>query len=366
MIRILQVVSIMNAGGMENYIMNLYRQMNRDDIQFDFLVHHKARGLYEDEIERMGGKIYHFSVLDNRNIVNYCSELDTFFKGHKEYRIIHGHLSSLAVFYLGIAKKNSVPWRIAHSHGAGFLHTSKGVAKYLLFRTAKWNANVRLACSSEAGRYLYGNDPFVFVPNGIDTGRFAFQPEVRAKIRDDLHIQDRFVFGHVGRFNLQKNHKFLLQVFSQVLKTRPDAVLLLLGDGELFLEMENLAKEMGISGSVIFAGVHKDVENFYQAMDVFVLPSEFEGLPVTGIEAQYAGLPCFFSDRITREVAITPGAQFLEIGRNGLERWVQALCETSCNPNRACIELTTDIYDINTAAQNMIERYHALWRETEC
>ena len=153
-IRILQVVSSLNAGGMENYIMNIYRCVNRAQIQFDFIVHHKERGLYEDEIEKMGGVIYHFSVMDDKNIYKYCADLRNFFIQHKEYKIVHGHLSSLAVLYLGAAKKFGVQWRIVHSHGAGFLHTPKGYAKYILFRTAKWNANVRLACSTEAGKYL--------------------------------------------------------------------------------------------------------------------------------------------------------------------------------------------------------------------
>ena len=165
-IRVLQVVASLNAGGMENYIMNLYRMVDKSKVQFDFVVHHAAVGLYEDEIQELGGKIYHFTVLDDKNVVKYISELNRFFDEHKEYQIIHGHLSSLAVFYLGVAKKYNVPWRIAHSHGAGFLHTLKGTAKYLLFRTAKWNANVRLACSTEAGKYLYGKDTFEFVPNG--------------------------------------------------------------------------------------------------------------------------------------------------------------------------------------------------------
>lgn len=170
-IRVLQVVASLNAGGMENYIMNLYRMVDKSKVQFDFVVHHAAVGLYEDEIQELGGKIYHFTVLDDKNVVKYISELNRFFDEHKEYQIIHGHLSSLAVFYLGVAKKYNVPWRIAHSHGAGFLHTLKGTAKYLLFRTAKWNANVRLACSTEAGKY-----------QNVDTARVCM-----AESNDGIH-----------------------------------------------------------------------------------------------------------------------------------------------------------------------------------
>lgn len=185
-IRVLQVVASLNAGGMENYIMNLYRMVDKSKVQFDFVVHHAAVGLYEDEIQELGGKIYHFTVLDDKNVVKYISELNRFFDEHKEYQIIHGHLSSLAVFYLGVAKKYNVPWRIAHSHGAGFLHTLKGTAKYLLFRTTKWNANVRLACSTEAGKYLYGKDTFEFVPNAT-----AFS----------LNFNKEFVIVYPGKYS---------------------------------------------------------------------------------------------------------------------------------------------------------------------
>jgi glycosyltransferase involved in cell wall biosynthesis len=361
-VRILHVVSSLNAGGMENYIMNLYRCMDREQIQFDFMVHHKARGLFEDEIERMGGKVYHFSVLDTKNLIKYRIELSDFFDEHREYRILHGHLSSLAVFYLGAAKEHNVPWRIVHSHGGGFLHTPKGVAKYLLFRTAKWNSNIRLACSTEAGKYLFGKDTFEFVPNGVEVNRFAFQLEKRNEMRKKLNLEQNYVIGHVGRFNLQKNHKYLLKIFKEVLAKCPRARLLLLGDGELLDEIKKLAEEMGLRNAMIFAGVHKDVESYYQAMDAFVLPSLFEGLPVTGIEAQYSGLPCFFSDKITREVAICHDVSFLMISDENLHCWVDAIVNTKAKLDRSHLAITTTMFDAQASAVAMAQRYLELWR----
>lgn len=366
MIRVLQVVSIMNAGGMENYVMNLYRRMNRNEIQFDFITHHQARGLYDDEIESMGGRIYRFSVLDDKNILKYWNELNHFFKNHPDYKIVHGHLSSMAVFYLGAAKKNNVPWRIAHSHGAGFLHTPKGITKYLLFRTTKWNANIRLACSTEAGKYLYGNSPFEFVPNGIDVVRFSFDSDVRIRLREELGLENNYVIGHVGRFNLQKNHEYLLRVFKGVLAKRPEARLFLLGDGERFKEIQELSHKLQIEQAVVFAGVHKDVEKYYQAMDVFVLPSIFEGLPVTGIEAQYSGLPCVLSNKITKEVAITNQVNFLGISDSDINAWVDALVSAQPNSQRGAVTTATDIYDIAHAAKNMENRYKKLMSEVVC
>ena len=357
----LQVVASLNAGGMENYIMNIYRSIDRNKVQFDFIVHHTAIGLYEDEIKKMGGKIYHFDVLDQKNIFKYIFELNAFFSTHPEYKIVHGHLSSLAVFYLGIAKRNGVPWRIAHSHGAGFIQTPKGVAKYLMFKTTKWNANVYLACSTEAGKYLYGKDPFTFVPNGIDVERFAFSLEKRDEVRKSLGFDQEYVIGHVGRFNVQKNHGYLLSIFQKIVKKAPQARLLLLGDGELRDKIQSQAIRLGIQDKVVFAGVHKDVEDYYQAMDAFVLPSLFEGLPVTGIEAQYAGLPCFFSDVITREVQICQNAVFLGIGNENIGQWVEKLGKMPINPQREKIKVMTDRFDTRSSAQDMERRYLSMW-----
>lgn len=366
MIRILQVFSTLNAGGMENYVMNLYRRMDRTQIQFDFLVHHRARGIFEDEIESMGGRVYHLSVLDDKNILKYCADLNRFFRTHPEYRIVHGHLSSLAFFYLGYARMHGVPHRISHSHGAGFLRTPKGYAKFLLFRGAKWNANVRLACSAEAGRYLYGKSPFTVVPNAIDCRRFSFDPKVRAQMRQELGVEDSFVVGHVGRFNLQKNHTFLLRLFQALLTEIPTAKLLLLGEGELWDSVQLQARQLGIADHVIFAGVHKDCERYYQAMDAFVLPSLFEGLPVTGIEAQYAGLPCFFADTISRETEITASAKFLGIQEADIPVWCRELNAAADAERKAVTDLTTDAFHSDTAARNMAQLYQKMWEKESC
>ncbi len=362
-IRVLHVVSILDAGGMENLIMNIYRMADRSRVQFDFLVHHAAIGLYEEEIRKMGGKVYHFTVMDDKNIFKYISELEHFFRVHREYRIIHGHFSSLAVFYLGAAKRHGCPWRIMHSHRAGFLHTPKGIMKHCLSRLAKENANIRLACSEEAGKYMYGADPFEVIPNGIDPNRFAFRPENRERVRKQLGIRDEYLIGHIGRFNLQKNHRYLLQIFKEVHRQLPDARLMLLGGGELFEKIKKNAEELGISEYVIFAGVHKDIENYYQAMDVFVLPSLFEGLPVTGIEAQYSGLPCLFSDTITREVQITQGVKFLKIGEENLSLWVNALAEQGAKPEERRVRLNSTQFDIRSVAKSMENRYLKLWEQ---
>ena len=213
-IRVLQVVPNMNSGGLENLIMNIYRNIDRSKVQFDFIVHYEKRGFFDDEIESLGGKIYRFSVREDNNIIKYVKDLNLFFKNHPEYRVVHGHMASLGFIYLGIAKKYKVPVRIAHSHGTSHLRTIKGYIKFFTFKLVKYESNVNFACSTEAGKYLFGNKrKFEFIPNAIDMDKFEYDEEIRKEYRHKLDLDGKLVLGHVGRFNLQKNHNFLLDIY---------------------------------------------------------------------------------------------------------------------------------------------------------
>lgn len=356
MIRVLQVVSVMDAGGMENYIMNIYRKIDRTKVQFDFLVHHKREGFFDKEIKGLGGRIFYCSMLDDKNIFRYISDLNKIFT-ENNYKIVHGHLSSLALMYLGIAKKHKVPYRIAHSHGAGHLKSIKGYAKYFMFKGAKIFANKYYACSSDAGKYLFGNKKFEFLPNGVNPNRFVFNQSNREEIRNQYNLNDKFVIGHTGRFNLQKNHIFLLNVFKLFHDKTPNAHLLLLGGGELEDIIKSETNRLGLNDFVIFAGVQKECEKYYHAMDVFVLPSLFEGLPVTGIEAQYAGLPCIFSDEISKEVKITDDVQFIGISNNDKQHWVSAFEKSADTNIDRFPKINCDIYNVNVSSADMQKRY---------
>lgn len=324
MIRVLQVVPDMGAGGIENYIMNMYRSILQYDIQFDFLVHHEREAFFDSEIEALGGRIYRLPVLDDKRILRYKNEVNRLLAS-KEWNIVHGHIASLASFYLKEAEDVGIPCRIVHSHGSSFLKTPKGYAKYLLFKRAKKHANVKLACSTEAGQYLFGNEVFYLAKNAIDAGRFEFNAAKRAKVRNQFGWSDQnLVIGHIGRFNLQKNHSFLEDVFSQLIKNRPDARLLLVGAGETRENVKHQVDRLGLSSKVIFKEVTDDPGSYYSAMDVFVMPSLFEGLPLAGIEAQCSGLPCYFSQEITREVAISENAFFLNLADGDIS-WASAI-----------------------------------------
>lgn len=366
MIRILHVVSVMDVGGMESFIMNMYRRMDRTAIQFDFLVHHKRRGAFEDEIERLGGRVYHLSLMDDFNLPKYLRQLKRLFDDHPEYRVVHGHLGSTAFFYLGEAARHGLPGRILHSHIADYDRTLKGNIKRWLFRLAPKYANVYLACSDKAGKYLFRKTAFEFIPNGIDTEMFRFKASVRNDIRRACCIEDNaYVLGLVGRFHNQKNHVYLLEFFSRIKAKVSNAKLLLVGNGELMNMIQRKTEQMGIADSVIFAGLQMNAADWYQAMDVFVMPSLFEGLPLSGVEAQCAGLPCFFSDQITREVAVSDRAVFLPIGSENIDRWANALIDAASHIENRCDALPERAlqFDIGSVADAMARRYQQLWKE---
>lgn len=359
-VRILQVVPNMHQGGIENLIMNIYRNIDRNKVQFDFLVHYTKRCDFDDEIEKLGGKIYRFSIREDKNIFKYIKELKRFFKEHQEYKIVHGHMASLAYIYLKIAKKCGVKTRIVHSHGTGHLKSIKGYVKYFMFRFADKNANVRLACSTEAGRYLFGKKDFELIPNAIDVNRFKYNKKIRDEQRAKYNISDEeFVIGNIGRFNLQKNHEYIIKIFDDICKKDNKCKLLLVGTGELEEKIKRLVNELNLNSKVIFTGAIRNVEEVYQAMDIFVMPSLFEGLPVTGVEAQASGLTCLFSDTITREVILTKNCKYIDINED-VEQWSdEILSEKDKKYDRInnYYEVEKSNFNIITLSKKMEDKY---------
>lgn len=320
-IRVLQVVPNMQAGGLEAFIMNLYRNIDRKKIQFDFLVHYNEKKFYDDEIETLGGKIYRFSLRDDNNLLKYIYQLDKFYKIHPEYKIVHCHMSSIGFIHFLVAKKNGVKVRIAHSHNTNTEKTVKGFLKSIMIKPLRFISTDNFSCSTEAGKYLYKNKKFDIIPNSIDIDLYRFDVKKRIEKRRELGIDDKLVIGHIGRFELQKNHKYILDILKKVLEYNENVFLLLAGTGSLFEEVKQYAEDIDVIGKVKFLGVVKDTFNLYQAMDCFILPSFFEGLPVVGIEAQVSGLKCFFSDNISKEVNISYLTEFIGIGADDLDIW---------------------------------------------
>ena len=367
MIRVLQIVPNMHAAGLETLIMNLYRNIDRTQIQFDFLTHYSGKYFYDDEIVSLGGHIYRLSFRDDNNLNKYLNDLDLFFKKHKYY-IVHSHMSSTAIFTLKAAQKYGVPVRILHSHNTSTEKTLKGKLKYMLLRHSARYANYYFACGEEAGRYLFGNKPFVVIHNAIDLEKFRYAKLPEDDLINKLNLKNKFIIGHVGRFNTQKNHKFLLEVFEKTIITIPESVLLLVGEGELEAEIKNLVIQKKLENSVFFLGVRSDTEKLYKLFDVFLLPSLFEGLPVVGIECQASGVKTIISHKITKEVQITNYISMLPIDE-GVECWVNRIKEIKnvyniINSEEEHQKLIDSGYDIRTEANALLEKYQRLIKST--
>lgn len=318
MIRVLHMIGSLDVGGSQTMIMNIYRRVDKNKIQFDFIVDHPDQLYFAEEIKKMGGKIYFVPSFKGTNIVEIVKVWNDFFNIHREYHILHSHVRSYAVIYLLIAKKYGLI-TIAHSHstsnGSGF----PSIVKNIMQLPIRYIADYLFACSDKAGVWLYGKKAltksnYQMIPNGVDLERFAFDKSKRQEIREQLGIKtNEIVIGHIGRFTEPKNHKFLVELFEEYHKKNPNSRLLMVGDGELYETVRKQCDELGIAESVIMTGSRTDTENFYQAMDVFVFPSLWEGLPVAVVEAQANGLPCLISDVITRDVNLTDLISYLQL-----------------------------------------------------
>ena len=316
-IRILHVLGGVGLGGAESRIMDIYRHIDKEKVQFDFLIHQTKKGYYEEEIESLGGRIYRVPRFKLYNILTYRKALREFFNANRRFansihgfEFVCGHMTSTAAIYLPIAKKCGVPVTIAHARSAGVDKGVKGVITRLLRRPLRKKCDYMFSCSMLAAESVFGknnakNGRVTIVPNAIDAKLFIYDEEVRTRMRQKLSLEDKFVIGHVGRFHYAKNHEYLLAVFQKIAKQKENACLLLLGEGERMEEMKEKAAALGIADKVLFAGNQKEVWDYYQAMDFFLFPSRFEGLPGTVVEAQSAGLRCLISDTIAEEVKIT-------------------------------------------------------------
>ena len=336
-IRILHVIGVMHHGGAETMIMNFYRHIDRTKVQFDFVENEGMFADYDEEIRALGGRIYHCPRYRGRNHFQYVAWWKQFLAEHGgEYKAVHGHIGSTAAIYLKLARDAGL-YTIAHSHSISFFNL-KGVVYQMYAYPTRFIADYFFGCSTLAGITRYGRrvckDPgkFKMLNNAIETERFAFNAEIRERMRRELGVADKTVIGHVGRFALPKNHVFLLEVFEQIHRANPDTCLLLVGDGELRGKIEEQAAQAGLTGSVIFAGVHNDVSPFYQAMDVFVMPSLFEGLPLTILEVQSSGLPCVISDKIPEECIQSTGLITIRSLEETAEQWAAHILERCTQP----------------------------------
>lgn len=329
-IRVLHVFNWFNQGGIENFVMNVYRNIDRTKIQFDFAFPTNKKGYFDDEVISMGGRIYFFDS-DSKSLWNYYKNLSRIIKDNGPYAAIHSHIYYFSGYILLIARLCDIPIRISHSH-----ETLKGRKQTIVRRLyqnimrslIKINATNWLCCSEDAGRVVFGNNiPFQVLYNGIDTKRFLFNGEMREQIRRKIIPNGGLLLLNIGRFAEQKNHRFIISMFSELLKNRPDAHLLLIGTGDLKQEIEQLIDSKGLIDNVTILSNIKNTQDYYSASDVFILPSLYEGMGIVVVEAQASGLPVLISDKVTQEVKATDIIEYLPIERGSELMWVRKILD---------------------------------------
>lgn len=352
----------MNRGGAENAIMNYYRNVDKNLVQFDFLLTAPDKCDFEDEIISLGGNVYRVPLLSMTNPLPYYKGVKKFFQEHS-YKIVHSHTSSKSAIPLWIAKNAGIPVRIAHSHGSKSEKGLNGWIRNILKTPLKKVANYKFACGEDAACWLYGKDELdkgdvTIIRNVIDSDKFKYDVEIRQKFRRLLNINDStLLLGLTARFHPVKNHIFAIDILDYLLKQEKDTKLLLIGDGGLKEEIRTRAKSLGIENNVIFTGVVNNVNEYLQAMDIFLMPSINEGLPLSLVEAQIAGLSCIVSTGVPTESDVTGLVKFLPLA-SGAKEWAKEIEKIQIRTRTSQANKIKEAgYDARTSAVNLQNFY---------
>ncbi|WP_287621073.1 glycosyltransferase family 1 protein [Parabacteroides sp.] len=362
MIRILHIFGLTDRGGAETMIMNYYRNIDRNEIQFDFVNHTTKECAYDPEIRSLGGRIFHIPRYKGYNHFQYQKAWKKLFKTHPEYKIIHIHYFSLAGAIVGVAKKCGVTVRITHVHSVGtnaFKFDLRLIRKLLLKPIMFKYSTHFFACGKNAGDVYFGKScKYKIIPIAINTIDFSPNRETRLLLRKKLNIPNNaLVIGHVGRFTRVKNHSFLLEIFDRLNQLHHNCYLVLIGNGSLFNMIERKISLLNLSHRVRLLGLQSNINEWIQTFDAFVMPSFFEGFPVSVIEAQAAGLPCIISDVIDPTVNITGNVSFISLNK-GVSDWSEAILKSTkeaCKNNFDIIRKTE--YDIKHAVIQLTTFY---------
>lgn len=358
--RVLHILNNLGSGGVEGLLMNIYRVMDRERVQFDFMIRSAKDNRFADEVERLGGHVYIMPDFPRKIMSNYRA-VDAFFAEHKEYKIVHVHANALIyVFPLILTKKHRIPCCILHSHNTNTCGGMLGRIIHWVNRQflGRWVTDY-LACSDLAARWMFGNREYIQVNNGIDLKSYQFSQQVRQRIRAQLGVWDEVIIGHVGRFLPVKNHPFIIEVFSELLKHRPEAKLLLIGEGDLSPQTKERIRILNIEDKIILTGVISNVHEYMSAMDVFLFPSFYEGLPLALVEAQANGLPCVISDKIPPAIVLTDGIQVLSLN-DPPSIWASALLKNQRVPSTSCcLPDSLKAFDIQETSRQMLNFYES-------
>lgn len=364
MMRVLHVLGGLNRGGAETMVMNLYRTIDRGKVQFDFIIHNNMYDDYRGEIEKMGGKIFVFPIFKGYNSIQYKRVWKTFLTNHPEYKIVHSHVRSYASVFLPIAKKYGLK-TIVHSHSTSNGSGLKSIVKYILQKPLVNQADYLFACSQISGEWLFGKkgikkSNYYMVKNSIKVEKYRFSEATRDIYRNKLKLENKIAFVHIGRLSKAKNHSFLLKVFRKILDIESNAVLVIIGNGELKTQIENQIHDLSLEDNVYMLGAREDVASLLQAMDLLLFPSLWEGLPVTVVEAQASGLPCLVSNTVTQEVNLSSCVKYLPIDE-GVDIWAEsAIKNVNYRFPEAADLVISSGYDVNVTAKWLIDFYRGM------
>lgn len=328
MFRVAVIMGKMDSGGKKNLVMEYYRHIDRNKVQFDFICDSDSQAIPDEEIKKLGGRVYR--IRPYQNIFANMSDIHRLCKKNR-YHVMHAYNSTMNLFPLFIAKMSGIPVRISESLSMAHEGDRKTILKKMLRPMSKFFANYYMSCGDDCGRWQFGNKLFdagkvdVF-KTVINTKFNAFNPEIREETRKKFDWEDKIIIGHIGRFTSQKNSVHLIEIFNAIVKKEPNAILCLIGDGELKEEMMAKIKELDIEKQVNYLGRREDIQQFYNAMDMFLLPSLYEGLPVVGLEAESCGLPMFFSTEVTQEANACELGHFIDLDES-VDIWADEILE---------------------------------------
>ena len=373
-IKVLYILdSLKQRFGVTAVAMNYFRNIDTNRVQIDFLVLEDSEKAIVDEITQAGSNVYFMPRLSLKNIKEFIDFYNTFFKIHNDYKIVHSHFNQIDSIVFPIAKKHGVKHCISHSHNTKYSdYRIRAIRNWAMCIPLKYLADTWAACGIKAGEFLYGKNfmkskKHLVINNAIDTEKFKYCVGTRKKIRQEYGITNEFIIGNVGSLKIQKNQQYLINVFSDLKKKHLSDwhyKLMIVGDGDLKDELHKLAIDLGVADDTIFTGSKSNVNELLQAMDVFVLPSLYEGLPVIGIEAQASGIPCLFSDTITTEVNIC-NTRFFKLNENKKE-WILGIEEAEKFVREDSSELIrTKGFCINDEAEMLTNYYEDICHKSE-
>lgn len=358
-IRVLCVMSTLDRGGAESMCMNLYRKIDRRQVQFDFVKHTSAKCAFDEEILSLGGKIYVAPRFRGINIVQYQSWWHNHLKKHPEHIIIHGHYFTASKYYFSVCKKMD---RITIGHSHTDSYSRKSIGKRIMIHGVEDCCDYRLACSEKAGNLLYPNKDFIILKNAIEIEKYVFNPVIAKEVREEFGLGDDLILGAVGTIKEVKNPLGMVDILNAVVQQKPNTKLLWVGnDGGMKQQVIEKIENNNLSDRVVFSGVRSDVHRLLQAMDAFLMPSFSEGIPVSMIEAQAAGLPCFVSDAVSREADITNNCCYLPL--DDYKKWAQAIMRANLSHLDNYQQIVSAGYEISTTANWMTDFYTSIIRE---